>query len=476
MQGDETQGNKTQGDEAGAKAEGRASANDSEASGAGAGEAEAESQATDEGENGAPEIGEAPPRDACANCGSPLVGPYCAQCGQRAADRIVPMSEMTREWVEDLFEFDVRIFRTLPTFFFKPGRLTKEYVRGRRVRYVRPLRLYLVASFILFTLLAFSDLATVQTSDSSDDAPGPLTMSVDGAGESASSAEADAATDSVSDAAPASAVPEAAAEGSTDSAQDAASPSPASAPAGPSDQSNASTLDPAALQQLRKLKDLEALSEADRAEIDSITQSVLQQASSSGANVNEAVAEAERAAAEGAKTSERSELAKSVTQDMNVTVSLFDDPERNAEAEAFIKKRLGQTIENPNAFVRAMIDRAPYVMFLLLPIFALLLKLLYIRRAKLYVQHLIFALHIHALAFFVFAAATGFLITESATLHTIGGWMTLIPFVYLYIALHHVYEQGWGKTALKTFLLLSIYNTVLLISLVGLAIASFLLM
>ncbi|NBC84659.1 MAG: DUF3667 domain-containing protein, partial [Bacteroidetes bacterium] len=116
-------------------------------------------------------MGDAPPRSSCANCGAPLVGPYCSQCGQRAAERIVPLHEMTQEWVEDLFEFDLRIFRTLPTFFFKPGRLTKEYIRGRRVRYVRPLRLYLVASFILFTLLAFSDLATVDTGDGPSDLP-----------------------------------------------------------------------------------------------------------------------------------------------------------------------------------------------------------------------------------------------------------------------------------------------------------------
>jgi hypothetical protein len=160
----------------------------------------------------------------------------------------------------------------------------------------------------------------------------------------------------------------------------------------------------------------------------------------------------------------------------NIDINIFQDPQQNEEAQVFLRERVARTIEDPNSFVRGMIDRAPFVMFLLLPIFALLLKLLYVRRAKLYVQHLIFALHFHALAFLVFALATGLLITESNTLHTVGAWTTLFPFIYLYIAIHHVYEQGWGKTFVKVMILLGIYNTVIAFALVMLAIANFLLL
>ena len=196
------------------------------------------------------DMGESPPRDECANCDTPLVGPYCSQCGQRAADRIVPLHEMTQEWVEDLFEFDIRIFRTLPTFFFKPGRLTKEYVQGRRVRYVRPLRLYLVASFILFTVLAFSDVATIDGLDGSSDASPPADVVV--------TSDTDAKANQTS------------AGGEISAAKRRASTQDLGMTAGPSgtEVSSSRTVDPEKLQ--RELQALDSLDNADPATIDSI--------------------------------------------------------------------------------------------------------------------------------------------------------------------------------------------------------------
>lgn len=389
-------------------------------------------------------LGETPPRKQCANCDTPLVGPYCANCGQRAAERIVPLHEMTQEWVEDLFEFDLRIFRTLPTFFFKPGRLTKEYVQGKRVRYVRPLRLYLVASFILFSVLAFSDLATIDTEESEAAVPDSAAT--------AALQQSGATLDSLANAAPAA------------STNDSVYTRLQSIRETINNRDPDAPLDTAALLgSLRDLENVGQLSETDQANIDHLTQAAVARAMTAETQTNG-----------GSKGNGRSALAHQVAD--NINISLFDDPQRDAEAEAFVKKRLVQTIEDPNVFMRGMVDRAPYVMFLLLPIFALLLKLLYARRGKLYVQHLIFALHFHALAFLVFAAATGFLITDSATLHTIGGWFLLLPFVYLFIAMHHVYEQGWLKTGIKVTLLLGIYNTFIAIAMVVLAIANFLLL
>jgi len=50
----------------------------------------------------------------------------------------------------------MRVLWTLPKFLFLPGRLTKEYINGRRKRYIRPFRLYLFTTFVLFTVLAFT--------------------------------------------------------------------------------------------------------------------------------------------------------------------------------------------------------------------------------------------------------------------------------------------------------------------------------
>lgn len=57
---------------------------------------------------------------------------------------------MIGEFVEDLFHADHRVWRTLMPLLFKPGFLTNEYLRGRRVRYTPPFRLYIVLSLIFF--------------------------------------------------------------------------------------------------------------------------------------------------------------------------------------------------------------------------------------------------------------------------------------------------------------------------------------
>lgn len=81
-----------------------------------------------------PNQGHAPEEDdaagVCQNCGTPLHGPYCSQCGQRAADRIVPVWQMINEGLETVVDLDLRVFRTLPTFFSVRAVLQKRTSTG----------------------------------------------------------------------------------------------------------------------------------------------------------------------------------------------------------------------------------------------------------------------------------------------------------------------------------------------------------
>jgi hypothetical protein len=94
--------------------------------------------------------------------------------------------------------------------------------------------------------------------------------------------------------------------------------------------------------------------------------------------------------------------------------------------------------------IQASIENTPKVMFLLLPLYAFLLKLFYIRRKRLYVEHFIFALHVHAFAFLLFFAMLAFrnVPVVSAVLFF---WL---PF-YILLAMKRVYVQGWFKTITK---------------------------
>jgi hypothetical protein len=92
----------------------------------------------------------------CLNCGAHLRGQYCGHCGQRGSSRLISLWELLRDAFGDLFELDSRLWRTLVPLVIKPGRLTHDYLQGRRVRYMPPFRMYLVLS-LLFFLVAFFD-------------------------------------------------------------------------------------------------------------------------------------------------------------------------------------------------------------------------------------------------------------------------------------------------------------------------------
>lgn len=91
---------------------------------------------------------------SCANCGAPLHGPFCAQCGQPVKPLDPPVRHFAKEFAQELLDVDGRVPRSLFRLFFSPGFLTREYFAGRRVPWLTPLRLYLIASVAFFGVLA----------------------------------------------------------------------------------------------------------------------------------------------------------------------------------------------------------------------------------------------------------------------------------------------------------------------------------
>ena len=85
-----------------------------------------------------------------------LLGRYCANCSQ-AADVHVPTTlELVHEMLEGVLHTDSRLWRTLKSLYFRPGKLTQEFVAGRRAAYLPPFRLYLVVSVSFFLLASLS--------------------------------------------------------------------------------------------------------------------------------------------------------------------------------------------------------------------------------------------------------------------------------------------------------------------------------
>jgi hypothetical protein len=339
-------------------------------------------------------------QEQCANCDTPLQNTYCGVCGQRAAPRIVPLWQVANEFLEDLFDLDLRILRTFPTFFFRPGALTVEYVRGRRRRYIRPLRLYLFASFLLFTVLALTNLNGFSVSFGSS---------------AATQAEMAAARAEL-----------AAVRAELARQFNPTGPDTAAGTGG--------ALVPDSTHRQQQV----------------------------GASVDQGMKTVDEALAVLGPTL----AAQTDGADPAATASLVGTAEALTDGPVALEPRGLRILRDPGRLVDDLIDRAPYLLFLLVPTFALLLKGLYVRRKRLYLEHLIFALHVHALAFLAFAVSAGIGALGWGTSAHLDGWMAVAPFGYLFVALRRVYGEAPGVTAAKAIALLLAYGIILVVAVV----------
>jgi hypothetical protein len=90
---------------------------------------------------------------ACLNCGTPLIGSHCHSCGQ-AAHVHRTLGAFFHDLLHGVFHFEGKVWRTIPMLALRPGKLTREYIDGRRASYVSPLALFLFSVFLLFAALS----------------------------------------------------------------------------------------------------------------------------------------------------------------------------------------------------------------------------------------------------------------------------------------------------------------------------------
>ncbi len=108
----------------------------------------------------------------CSNCEAALDGPYCSQCGQKAADLHRPFRQLLSEVIDDAFSLDTRLMRTLRPLLFRPGLVTRDYLMGRRVSYVPPLKTYLISALVFFGLFtAFPTRAEIDVFTTEEERP-----------------------------------------------------------------------------------------------------------------------------------------------------------------------------------------------------------------------------------------------------------------------------------------------------------------
>lgn len=131
------------------------------------------------------------------------------------------------------------------------------------------------------------------------------------------------------------------------------------------------------------------------------------------------------------------------------------DPGKRADLQKNIRM-----LRSPEATMAKILKYISYAFFLLLPLFALILKLIYIRRKRNYMRHLVFSIHIHSFIFLVMTSIIGLYLLFDESISTVSGILFLSIPIYIIIALKKFYGQSVGKVVVKFFTLSFLYNIV----------------
>ena len=153
---------------------------------------------------------------------------------------------------------------------------------------------------------------------------------------------------------------------------------------------------------------------------------------------------------------------------------VFDQAKSTTPFERWIegraKEKMGEHGTKMGLFIATLFSNLPYMMLCCIPLFAFVLKILYVRRHIFYIDHLIYALHIHTFAY------TGIMLIVLATIGLnravpgpIAGWTIAILWIafvmQIFLSIRRVYRQGWFISALKFFTGGVVYLVVLLVAL-----------
>jgi hypothetical protein len=100
--------------------------------------------------------------ESCRNCASPMIGSYCATCGQEHDSHRRSVWRLLRTGMDEIGSLDSRSLRTALALLARPGELSLAFLEGRQRRYLPALRLYFFVSLIFFLVLSTTGLAIVQ--------------------------------------------------------------------------------------------------------------------------------------------------------------------------------------------------------------------------------------------------------------------------------------------------------------------------
>ncbi|MFO1507648.1 MAG: DUF3667 domain-containing protein [Lysobacterales bacterium] len=376
----------------------------------------------------------------CANCHAPMLGPYCYACGQPEKGMIRHLATVVSDIGDTIFNIDSRILHTLWPLFVRPGFLTLEYFAGRRVRYVTPFRL-----FFFLSIITFFAIQTALSISGFDNTIHVGNGASDGIGAAKTSAEVTAARDS--------------------------------ALSGLEASRNVPGLPASALQGIQRAEE-EVRARAD-ARLRELQAAPAVAAPAPGEPA--APAPTPPSPPAGANDADAVNLDflgwNPAKEPLHITWAPAFVNGWLANASTRIRDNLIAARRDPRHMIGGVFSVLPQTLFVLMPLFAVLLKIVYIFKRRYYMEHFMVALHSHAFILLSLLLITIVaLLAPWATAHL--AWLSA-PFglataalwiwipVYLYIMQKRVYRQGWIMTTLKYWLVGISYLVILAFGLTG---------
>jgi len=351
----------------------------------------------------------------CLNCGHVVEENFCPKCGQENIVTKEDAFHMVTHAIADYFHFEHKFFSTIGPLLLKPGQLTKEYVAGKRMSSIHPIRLYIFISIVFF-LVVLGGKKIGENNSKEKETP----------------------------------------KTSIDSTKSVTKP-----------------------------KDTVAKKKLTTAQIKEIEESLKYVPNGNGLRdsiIKKAIEEEEESGKkddEGASVKfgngKKSKFSnKWTTKDTTVVQyeknqTLLAKDKRDGFIKHYFIKRtleLDQYEKPEEKFLEDFVHNIPKMMFLLLPMFALILKLVYINKKRYYYEHLIYSFHLHS-AIFLSILVTMLLKWLFDFIYNIDVWLGILCAIYIiwyiYRSLRTFYGSTRWITVLKIFFLSFAYNIVLTI-------------
>ncbi|WP_026914361.1 DUF3667 domain-containing protein [Christiangramia portivictoriae] len=330
----------------------------------------------------------------CLNCELPLDknDRYCPNCGQLNTTKKLSFSDLFNEFFSGVFAYDSRFQRTLRVLLFKPGKISKDYVEGKRTRYANPFRFYLSVSIIFF--LIFSLSLDPEKSFGKQDRDENLLSKLE-----------------------------------------------------------RKELSEASMDSINKVltsEDIGLDSIQNNVLTETYTEKMVSQPELDSMNFFNAF-------------TRKADLYYAFQDETGIFTAsrALDSLQHNpSNYNLWLYKKAvdaGTFSKDPELFINYFIGKLPFIIFIFLPIFALFIWLLYLRRDFNYMEHLIFAFHVQTVFFVLYSFALILeIVFKWELLTTLANFIFLF---YLYKAMRFFYAQGRVKTILKFLSLNLIFFT-----------------